>query len=449
VTAGGAIDSTFGDSGIAPVATAPGPAEFCNSMVAQADGRLLVAGKSDAQGFAARMLADGQTDPGFSADAVASALSDATAIAVDQDNSILVAGKSVSGGTIMRLQATGELDVLFGNAGSTLIDLHSESGMIPIVHDMSTDADGRVVAAGSNEYSSQAFVIRLLGEGGGDSPGVLGVAKQTAIPTTEDSNEVSVSVRRTGGATGTVSVAYQTVAGGSQAATEGEDYQNVSGRLTWADGDMAEQQIQIQILGGGAVEAYEYFQVALDDAQGGAGLGTSNATIEIAADGMPFGQLGFAQSFYMTRESRTVTVEVARNFYSSGAISVTLTPVSGTATAGTDFPADPVTLVWADGDSNWKTAQFAITDDTEEELNETFTVELSNATGGAVIGPQSTTTVSIARSDQPIVESKKKGGGAVEFLSLMLLGLMAFWRRIRIALVTRTYATRACRKCRD
>jgi hypothetical protein len=123
-----------------------------------------------------------------------------------------------------------------------------------------------------------------------------------------------------------------------------------------------------------------------------------------------------------------------RNDCRRGPVSVTLTPIAGTATAGSDFIADPVTLTWADGESGSKSAAFAIVDDTEEEPSESFTIELSNPTGGAVLGVRSTTVVSIARSDQPppAPKPKSKGGGATGLLSLLLLGVMSLLRSARM-----------------
>jgi uncharacterized delta-60 repeat protein len=435
LTATGAIDDTFGSAGIATVDGATGPTSYCNSMVAQADGSLVVAGRADEQGFAARILADGQPDAGFDASAVASALSEATAVAVGPDDSVVVAGIGVSGDSIMRLQATGELDVLFGNAGSTFIDLPSDSGASALVHDMQVASDGSVLAAGGVN-SWDAFVVRLLGTSGGDSPGILSATKPSLVRTQDGSDEVVVKVRRSGGTSGTVSVAYQSVQDGdwTPGATGGEDYNPVSGRLTWVDGDTAEQEIQIQILGGGPVDPHEYFEVELSDVEGGAGLGSRNTVVQIGADGAPFGQLRFASGSYGHAENGSVTVDVAREFYSSGPVSVTLTPIAGTATAGSDFIADPVTLTWADGESGSKSAAFAIVDDTEEEPSESFTIELSNPTGGAVLGVRSTTVVSIARSDQPppAPKPKSKGGGATGLLSLLLLGVMSLLRSARM-----------------
>jgi hypothetical protein len=120
-----------------------------------------------------------------------------------------------------------------------------------------------------------------------------------------------------------------------------------------------------------------------------------------------------------------VEIGVVRSYYSSGAVSVTLTLIAGTATAGTDFVADPITLTWADGEGGVKTARVPIIDDTLEETFEDFTVNLSNATGGAVIGSGSSRRIGIAGNDQ---STSSGGGGAFGFLSLLLLGLLKTMR---------------------
>jgi uncharacterized delta-60 repeat protein len=421
LTSVGTVDAMFGVSGVVTVDTSAGPSAYCSSMVSQPDGRLLVAGSADGQGFAARVLESGQQDAGFSADAVSAALTKATAVAAGGDGSVVVAGTGISGATIMRLHADGELDALFGRAGSTLIDFPSELGSASAVNDMLVRADGSVVAAGGDHRSGRAFVAKLLGAGGGQSPGVLGVTEQSGISIAEGGGEVVVHVRRTGGADGSVNVAYQTT---EVSAAAGFDFGAVSGTLTWGDGDVADREIRVPIMSDINVEGPETFRVTLSDNQGG-GLGTGAAAVTIAADGGPFGQFGIATSSPLNTESGPVEIGVVRSYYSSGAVSVTLTLIAGTATAGTDFVADPITLTWADGEGGVKTARVPIIDDTLEETFEDFTVNLSNATGGAVIGSGSSRRIGIAGNDQ---STSSGGGGAFGFLSLLLLGLLKTMR---------------------
>ena len=137
------------------------------------------------------------------------------------------------------------------------------------------------------------------------------------------------------------------------------------------------------ILANDPVEEFEFFSLMLSDVQGGAGLGTRNGTIEILADGSPAGQFAIEPSSLLVAEGQSATVSVLRPYYSAGAVSVTLSPIAGTATAGDDFAPEPVTVAWADGDSSRKLVEFAIPDDTSQEASESFTVELQIQPGEA------------------------------------------------------------------
>jgi hypothetical protein len=271
--------------------------------------------------------------------------------------------------------------------------------------------------------------VRLLGANGGASPGVLGVVQQNVIQTKEGSAEAILNVRRTGGSSGSVSVAYQTE---QWDASPGLDYGIVTGRLSWEDGDTADQEIRVPIVADDAGERTENFAVALSDAQGGAGLGTRNAIIEIQADGAPNGLFSIYAERSTVGEQGVVRLTVYREYYSTGEVSVTLMPVAGSASAGSDFPEDTTTLTWADGQNDARNVPITIPDDSLAEPAETFTVVLANATGGAMIGPESTVGITIAASDQPLPDKKKKGGGALGYLSLLLLGLTGLLRSMRV-----------------
>ena len=406
-------------------------------MAQQADDRLLVAGVEDDHAFALRLLTSGGRDPGFVANAVGTELSGATAIAVKPDGSILVAGNNaISAASVMQLQANGELDILFGNAGTTLLDLPSEGGgSLPAINDVTALADGRVLIAG--EAGAAPFVVRLLGDSGGDSPGVVGVV-DSSVPVSEPDGHATVTVRRTGGSSGTVSVDYRTKADPNAAtpATGGEDYTDGSARLTWNDGDVSDKQITVPIADNETPEELESFLVALETPQGGVGLGTSNATVEILGDGAPNGQFSVEFTTRTIGEAQTAQVIVSRNYYDTGAVSVTLTAAGGTATLGDDFEAQTMTLSWDDGVSDVRVVDIPITNDSERENIEDFSVALSAPTGGAILGPRSTASISIDANDQPPPtppgSGSSGGGGALGFLSLLWLAagaLVAAMRR--------------------
>ncbi|MDX1482448.1 MAG: Calx-beta domain-containing protein [Woeseiaceae bacterium] len=432
LTADGALDASFGNGGIASISTNTRPTAFCSSLDAQPDGRLLVAGNTDARGFAARLLADGQPDPTFMAGATPAILSRATAIAADGNSAVVVAGMDDDGGiAILRLTENGALDTTFGDGGKTTFDLETEHVTHPTIYDLFVTPDRRIVGAGGACLAEfcwledrAAVVVRLLGDGG-DSPGVLGISEQYGVEVMEQDGDAVLNVRRTGGRSGSVSIAWELLPFEYRSAKAGVDYEAVSGRLSWDDGDAAAQQIRVPILSDSIVEEDELLQVVLTDLQGGAGFGKRRATIAIAADGAPYGQFGFPYPEIDVTERQPARVVVSRNYYSSGVVSVTLTPKSGSATAGQDFVADPVTLTWADGELGEKDAVFEVIDDSRAENRETFTVTLSNATGGALIGPHSVQTVNIDASDRQVGPARPdSGGGSMGVVWLLTMALI-------------------------
>jgi uncharacterized delta-60 repeat protein len=284
LTENGAPDPSFGNAGVKTVGGPPGNMR-CNSMAAQDDGRLLLAGRTSTGAFVTRLLASGEADPSFVPTVLPDLMTDATALAIGPNDSVLVAGRGptgVSGATIVRLQADGELDVLFGNAGTAWIDLPVDAGSRPEIHDMAVLPDGDTIAGGGY-FDNLPFLVRLVGDGGPDGPGVVGI-KQTDVLVGENSQQTTVTVRRSGGAMGRISVAYKAVEPDWESARAGVDFTEVSGRLTWEDGDTTERAIVLPILQDAAFEDSEWFLVVLEDVQGGGGLGASSVFVQIADD---------------------------------------------------------------------------------------------------------------------------------------------------------------------
>jgi uncharacterized delta-60 repeat protein len=437
LTAAGVVDTNFGGAGIAALPPhQPGASTSCQAMTAQSDGSLLLGGQENGHGFVNRVLASGAVDPSFAAGSVQSNMAEATALAVDPAGSILVAGApnpGVSGALILRLHATGLLDELFGSGGLTWIDLPSSKATGPTLEDVSVLADGRVLAAGaewSTTNGQQPLLVRLVGTSGTEGPGIIG-ATPSILSVKEGDNAV-VTVRRMGGATGDVSVTYRTAdyqGGDAALATSGVDYTPITGQLTWADGDRSDRQITVPIItDAGQVEEAERFNVMLTDAKGGAEIGTQDAIVEIAGDGDPAGQFGFADSAISVSEADgNAQVVVNRNYYSKGAVSVTLTLHAGSATTA-EFGAAPITLSWADGDSDSKTAMIPIVNEKVDKSAETFTVDLSNPTNGALIGPHSHMVVTI-NYDYKAPPPPPGGSGAFDWFALLCLGCVRWLRR--------------------
>ncbi len=102
-----------------------------------------------------------------------------------------------------------------------------------------------------------------------------------------------LKVSRIGGSTGAVAVSYRardlTDCGPANLAAGGADYTQVAGRLTWGSGDVSEREITVPIAADTIDEQPEYFEVVLEAAEGGAGLATSGAEVEIAGSSYPGG----------------------------------------------------------------------------------------------------------------------------------------------------------------
>ncbi len=94
-----------------------------------------------------------------------------------------------------------------------------------------------------------------------------------------------------------------------------------------------------------------------------------------------------------------MTLTVTRTGGSSGAASVNYATANGTATAGSDYTTKSGTLNWADGDAAAKTFTVTILNDSTAEGAESFTVNLSGASGAA-LGSPTTATVTIPANDQ-------------------------------------------------
>jgi len=217
---------------------------------------------------------------------------------------------------------------------------------------------------------------------------------------------VTVTVSRTGGVGGAASVDYAT-SDGTATLSDG-DYEAVSGTLTWASGDGAEKTFEVVVIGDTTIEADETISLELSNAVG-ASLGTQSAvTVTIQNDDAP-GTLQFSAADHTDIEgdsgNRLVTVLVKRTGGASGTVSVDYATSDGTATLDDDdYVATSGTLTWTDGDVGDRTFTVEINGDTDIEADEAINMELSNATGGAVLGLSGATVTIISDDRDPYSE---------------------------------------------
>jgi uncharacterized delta-60 repeat protein/MYXO-CTERM domain-containing protein len=465
ITDTGLLDAAFGTAGVAAApssnaGTANG-AVLCASLAVQPDGRLLLGGRraNVDEAYFSRLLANGATDPSIATVAAPAQVGSVTSLAVGSSGSIFVGGTDrtgLSGAIVVRMLADGALDTLFGHAGVAKVDLNARRAAVPFISDMKVTTNDALVIAGNSYgsgYSGDVFVARLLGNVAGGSPGVLSISQRRVLGTEQGAQAV-LTVRRTGGSQGAVAVTYATrdfpappTAGSEHApgdrATSGADYTTTTGRLAWADGDFSDREIVVPIASDTNAELPEFFEVVLESPEGGAGLGVVGSDVEIAGASYPAGDLTIRASEAGRTEGGVASFWIDRNYYSQGAISVTVrVAAGGSALPGQDFSRSgssdwqDVVLTWGDGELGSKELTVSIARDDISEPTETFALELVAPTGGAVLGSKSQVMVSVF--DLPPsgggVSSGGSGGGGGSFgwLGAMLLGLGGALRRRRI-----------------
>jgi Calx-beta domain len=127
------------------------------------------------------------------------------------------------------------------------------------------------------------------------------------------------------------------------------------------------------------------------------GMARQIGVIDIGAVEMDFGSIEFvATSATVSEETGTLVVEVRRTGTAEGAVSATVTPVAGTATAG-DFSSTALTATWADGETGVKTVNLGVVLDAAHEGDETLSLALS--TSGASVGANASLPVTITNSN--------------------------------------------------
>lgn len=220
----------------------------------------------------------------------------------------------------------------------------------------------------------------------------------------EESGKAVITVERSGGESGAVSIQYSTANG---TATAGQDYTATSGTLSWAAGDESSKSFTIPLLNDSAAEGTETVLLTLSNPTGGASVSAARGTsvLRIVDDGTGGfddgnhgnddngGGGGTGNGKFEIRTLGLQAIEgqpnaivrVERSKGAAGAVSVRLSTSDLSARAGEDYTATSVTLNWANGDKADKTVQIPISDDSKTEGNETVRLTLSNPTGGATL----------------------------------------------------------------
>ena len=153
--ADGSLDASFSEDGI--LTTDFGGLEYCRSLTIQSDGQILVAGTSDSRITLARYNSDGTLDTRFDGDGkvMMDILSPfyASMGVVQVDGKILLAGGSNADFVLLRFNMDGTPDTTFSDDGKLATDFNggTDQGNSVIVQ-----SDSKILVAGS---SSRAFAL--------------------------------------------------------------------------------------------------------------------------------------------------------------------------------------------------------------------------------------------------------------------------------------------------
>jgi len=327
-------------------------------------------------------------------------------------NATITVGANLAAAAAADIDGDGHTDVALVSAGDTAVAvlLNNGDGTLAAPQAFATGAQPRLLAAADwdedgfldlivpyNNLGNTPYASRLMQVPPAPSPGRLQLGAN-AYSVSEAGPGVAVTVTRTGGSLGIVSIDYATSDG---SATAGGDYTAAMGTLTFADGIIS-QSLVVPILEDTVYEGNETFTLTLSNATGGAAIGTPAGSVLTITDNdapPPSGSLQFGSATYTVREDGvTVNVTVTRSGGSFGAVTVDYASGNGSAAAGSDYSATLGTLSFADGVIS-QSFDIAVLDDTLYEGSETVNLILSNVTGGASLGTQSSSVLTITEND--------------------------------------------------
>ena len=280
-------------------------------------------------------------------------------------------------------------------------DASSKTITIPIANDTLSEPSETLqlrlsAVTGATLSSTATATVSITDDDTVSSAGNLAFSASTWTAA-ENGGNATITVRRSGGSVGAVSVAY---ASSNGSAIAGSDYTAVSGTLNWANGDAANKTFAVPITDDSLAEAGETVTLTLSSPGGGATLGTTKTSSLTITDndGAP-GTIALSSATYGLVESGgSVTISVTRSGGSTGAASVNYATANGSATAGNDYTAKSGTLTWANNDATTKTFTVSVANDTLKESAETFQIRLSGAVT-ATLGSIATATVTITDND--------------------------------------------------
>jgi Ca2+-binding RTX toxin-like protein len=286
-------------------------------------------------------------------------------LVLDPDYFTIISGSSNVQGTI-----SGHGQFLFNTTTLTL--LWDADGA-------STLSSGVAIATfnAGTTLSATSFLVTPPTE----SVGNISISDVTISEGNSGTQSVTFTVSRTG--TLAFSIDFATADG---SATAGSDYSPAFGTLTFAAGQMT-QTVTVTINGDMDFELNETFFLNLANASNGGVIVDGQGLSTINNDDAPppvVGDISIDNVSIVEGNAGTQTVVFTISRTGTAAFSVDYASANGSATAGSDYSATSGTVSFATGQTT-QTVSVTINGDVDFESNETFFINLANATNGGVI----------------------------------------------------------------
>ncbi|HEX8310451.1 MAG TPA: Calx-beta domain-containing protein, partial [Chthoniobacteraceae bacterium] len=342
----------------------------------------------------------------------------ATVTIVDEDQSLqfsrpqfLVSeGAGVATLTVTRLGlAEGEVSVSYETTDGTALagqDYTASSGLLTFADGERSRTIALAILNDDIVEERKSFSVSLSGPTAGATLGALTTAQvqivdddhslqfsAPAVSVSEGIGLVTLTVTRTGLTPAGVTVRYSTSGLTAQA---GADFTDTTDVLVFGENETVKT-FTVAIRQDLLVESDEEFFVRLSTPTGGATLGLEDEIAVTIVDDDTSLQFS-APAIGVTEGAGMAVLTVTRLGVLTGAVSATYSTANGSAVAGSDYTTTSGVLNFADGQSSAQ-LQVVISNDSAIELQEAFTVILSDPTDGASIGSPGAATVTIDDDD--------------------------------------------------
>ncbi|MDM8557527.1 Calx-beta domain-containing protein [Candidatus Parabeggiatoa sp. HSG14] len=297
-------------------------------------------------------------------------------------------------------------------------DERAKAITLPITDDSDYEGDETFIITLSNPTGGEGEYLAKLGtptqitvtivddEAADPVPGILQFST-SSYSGTEGNNTLNITVERTGGSDGQVSVQYRV----NGTATLSQDYTGGTGTLTWNDGDSNVKLLNLNLIDDKEIEESETLNLTLFSPTGEATLGNPAQAILTITDNDEAGVAGvlqFSTSSNSVKEGDgTLNIIATRTGGNSGEVSVQYMTTGASTANSSDYTGGSGTLTWADGDSSDKSFTINISDDEDVEDAETIQFTLMNPLGEATLGSPAQTTVTISDNDVAIEEKSE------------------------------------------